>query len=267
MAAARKNLFLSTPYYRVTLAVAYLIFAANIARAFSRGEIPLKMPLYVGVAAAFLLLFTISIVLPRLHPTLYILYFAVQAAVLLYLLSIYPEYDFSTLLFVFLIIQAAAWYSGKSRWAAILILIVLTVGSLMYFLGAIRGLSLSILNLAVEIVIAGFIVAFQEMEAARSESQVMLAQLQETHRQLEIYSSQVEELAAIEERNRLARDLHDSVSQTLFSIRLNTQAAQLLVEQGSPQAGAQLERLHELSQAALADMRGLIAQLRPQNDG
>jgi signal transduction histidine kinase len=202
--------------------------------------------------------------LPGLHPAVRLLYFGIQASVILYLVSIHPEYDFTALLFVLLVYQAASWYTGKMRWALVVLLVVLTPGSLMFFLGMLRGLSLGFLYVALEIVLAGFTVAFQEMESARAESQVMLAELKETNHQLELYATQVEELAAIDERNRLARELHDSISQTLFSIALTTQAAQMLLKRDPGRAKVQLEKLHELTQSALTSMRDLITQLRPK---
>ncbi|NTW02966.1 MAG: GAF domain-containing sensor histidine kinase, partial [Oscillochloris sp.] len=69
--------------------------------------------------------------------------------------------------------------------------------------------------------------------------------------------------AVLEERNRLARELHDSVSQQLFSITLTAQAARAQMERNPQRATAQLERLQETATAALAEMRALIFQLRP----
>jgi signal transduction histidine kinase len=74
----------------------------------------------------------------------------------------------------------------------------------------------------------------------------------------------VEELAAMEERNRLARELHDSVSQTMFSLLLATRSAQILLERDPVRVRPQLEQLQELTQSALAQMRSLIAELRPK---
>jgi signal transduction histidine kinase len=75
------------------------------------------------------------------------------------------------------------------------------------------------------------------------------------------------ELSVVEERNRLARDLHDSVTQTLFSVVLNAEAASTLIERdGAPardQARAQVERLRALAQDALGEMRSLVFELRP----
>lgn len=69
--------------------------------------------------------------------------------------------------------------------------------------------------------------------------------------------------AALEERNRLARDLHDSVTQTLFSASIIAQALPLQWEQDKDGARANLKRLHQLTSGALAEMRMLLLELRP----
>jgi signal transduction histidine kinase len=72
-----------------------------------------------------------------------------------------------------------------------------------------------------------------------------------------------QEAAVLEERTRLARDLHDSVTQQLFSITLTAQAARAQVEKRPERAMSQLERVQETASAALSEMRALIFQLRP----
>ena len=67
----------------------------------------------------------------------------------------------------------------------------------------------------------------------------------------------------LQERNRLARELHDSVSQTMFSISLNSRAAHILLERDPDKLRSQLEQLQGLTRSALEEMRGLIADLRP----
>ena len=73
--------------------------------------------------------------------------------------------------------------------------------------------------------------------------------------------------SALQERARLARELHDSVSQALFSMTLHARTAQLAMEkQDLPQdgpLGRSVAQLRELSQGALAEMRALIFELRP----
>jgi signal transduction histidine kinase len=71
------------------------------------------------------------------------------------------------------------------------------------------------------------------------------------------------ELSVVEERNRLARDLHDAVVQTLFSVVLTADAAALLVERDPAGAKLELERLRVLAQDALRELRSLVFELRP----
>jgi len=71
------------------------------------------------------------------------------------------------------------------------------------------------------------------------------------------------ELSAIEERNRLARDLHDSVVQKLFGVSLAAESASALIERGSDEARAQVARVGELANDAIAELRSLVFQLRP----
>jgi signal transduction histidine kinase len=71
------------------------------------------------------------------------------------------------------------------------------------------------------------------------------------------------ELSTIEERKRLARELHDSVTQTLFSIGLTAEAAAELVDSEPARARDQLGHLQELARAAMREMRSLIFELRP----
>jgi PAS domain S-box-containing protein len=74
------------------------------------------------------------------------------------------------------------------------------------------------------------------------------------------------EQAMMEERGRIARDLHDSVSQALFSMSLHARAAQLAAQRTGLEEGALRASLDELAipaNGALAEMRALIFELRP----
>ena len=71
------------------------------------------------------------------------------------------------------------------------------------------------------------------------------------------------ELSIVEERNRLARELHDSVSQKLFGLVLTAEAAATLLGRSDGAAAEQVARLGELAQEALAELRELIFELRP----
>ncbi|MHB8647093.1 MAG: GAF domain-containing sensor histidine kinase [Thermomicrobiales bacterium] len=74
---------------------------------------------------------------------------------------------------------------------------------------------------------------------------------------------QAQQAAALEERHRLARDLHDSVTQSLFSMSLLAQVLPALWEVQPEEARRSLDELRRLSKEALAEMRALLFQLRP----
>jgi signal transduction histidine kinase len=75
------------------------------------------------------------------------------------------------------------------------------------------------------------------------------------------------ELTILSERNRLALELHDAVSQKLFSLTLTAQAAATQVDRDPPAARAQLERVSALAGEALEELRSLIMGLRPPELG
>lgn len=76
--------------------------------------------------------------------------------------------------------------------------------------------------------------------------------------------AQLREAAAQEERNRLARDLHDTIKQQLFSINVAAATAQSLRERDPEAAAQHIQQVRDLSQAAMVEMKALLAQLRPQ---
>ncbi len=71
------------------------------------------------------------------------------------------------------------------------------------------------------------------------------------------------ELAASKERQRLARDLHDAVSQTLFSVSLIAEVLPRIYVNDPEQGRQRLEELRQLTRGALAEMRMLLLELRP----
>ena len=92
-----------------------------------------------------------------------------------------------------------------------------------------------------------------ELLAAHASIAITNARLYEQSRELSILS----------ERNRLALELHDVVSQKLFSVMLTAEAAATQIDRDLFAARAQLERLRELAREALDELRSLILGLRP----
>jgi len=117
--------------------------------------------------------------------------------------------------------------------------------------------------MAAIVALPALVLASHQIETERGRSQLLLAELEQRGKQLQRHAKEVEELAAIEERHRLARSLHDTASQLIFSIVLTARSARLLLIQDPQRTREQLLQLQEMSGTALAQLRSLISQMRP----
>jgi signal transduction histidine kinase len=90
-------------------------------------------------------------------------------------------------------------------------------------------------------------------------------QARASEREIRLLYDQAQELAALQERQRLARELHDSVSQALYAISLGAHTAREALSGEPEQATASLDYVIGLAEAGLAEMRALIFELRPES--
>lgn len=93
-----------------------------------------------------------------------------------------------------------------------------------------------------------------------------IEQARSREQELHLRYEHAQELTAQQERQRLARELHDSVSQDLYGIGLGAHTAREALESNDPeQAMASIEFVLTLAEAGLAEMRALIFELRPES--
>ena len=147
-------------------------------------------------------------------------YFPVQTGVVIALSNLRPFTDFSSTLYIPLCIQVLRAFPRRAASAWLAFYAVLMGVTLLLGMVWAEALALFLLDLAVAAFLISYDLLFSRMQSDQAESQRLLAGLQSAHRQLQEAAGQTEELAAARERNRLARELHDSVSQVIFSIRL-----------------------------------------------
>jgi PAS domain S-box-containing protein len=76
---------------------------------------------------------------------------------------------------------------------------------------------------------------------------------------------QARSMAALEERQRLARELHDSVSQALFGIGLGAETARVMLDRDPAKAAQPIDYVLQLARGGMAEMRALIFELRPES--
>jgi signal transduction histidine kinase len=103
-----------------------------------------------------------------------------------------------------------------------------------------------------------------ERTAEISRANALLEQeIAERKRVEDALAEQAAKVAVTAERSRLARELHDAVSQTLFSASLIADVLPRIWERDAEEGARRLEEVRQLSRGALAEMRALLLELRP----
>lgn len=100
-------------------------------------------------------------------------------------------------------------------------------------------------------------------QEAREQSDALLVELRAAHQQLQEYAEQAGELATIRERNRLAREIHDSLGHYLTIINVQLETALALRPRDAERAERAVGEAKRLASEALTDVRRSVAALRP----
>lgn len=203
----------------------------------------------IGILAAFLLLFFMHLWLSRRFPRLIHVYLGLQVALCVALAFLPQREDFFSNLFIVLALQAAVALPSRVAFRWIGVFALAGTALLLARVPVNTGLPIAITNTVAVYLIGSWMALITHAEAAHLESERLLGELRQAHGQLQLYTAQAEELAVIEDRNRLARTLHDSVSQTIFSMRLTADAARILLARDPAQVPEQLGRLQQLAES------------------
>jgi len=111
-----------------------------------------------------------------------------------------------------------------------------------------------------------FVVVFSQFrlneQQAREKAEELAKQLKVANHQLAEYALQVEELAATQERNRLAREIHDNLGHYLTTVNVQIEAAQVTFDSDPRRALDSLNKVQELTQKGLASVRESVSALR-----
>jgi signal transduction histidine kinase len=99
-------------------------------------------------------------------------------------------------------------------------------------------------------------------KASRTRAEELLSELEVSHRQLKEYAGQVEELATTRERNRLARDIHDTLGHYLTVINVQLEKALALRDKKPREADKAVSDAKRLASEALQDVRRSVGALR-----
>jgi signal transduction histidine kinase len=149
------------------------------------------------------------------------------------------------------------WTAGVS--ALLLAVLVLPIGVYAGWEDALRA----------GVALAGgilFVALFTDLvhgaEEDRARVAELAAELEARHRELRAYAVQAEELATTEERNRLAREIHDSLGHYLTVVNVQLEAARAVLPTDPARAAQAIERAQDATRECLAEVRRSVAALR-----
>jgi NarL family two-component system sensor histidine kinase YdfH len=108
-----------------------------------------------------------------------------------------------------------------------------------------------------------FMVLYRRQTEARAQSQELLGELEKAHGELAAYAAQVEDLTLAAERQRMARELHDTLAQGVAGMVLQLEAAKAHLDKGRPERAEEIvAQCMRRARSTLADSRAAIDDLR-----
>lgn len=223
-------------------------------------EYPDKRTQTIPILVVFLILLVCQPLLPSNRKILSTLYLTVQLLLMVALYLIVPAVDYWAILLIPSIIYAMHVFSQEVGflWVAIFTTVVSII------IVDRHGFGVALVYFAAYVFFASYAFLLEKTDKAQSESQKLLSELEKSNQKLEALASNVEELATIKERNRLARELHDSVTQSMYSLTLLAAGWRRLAAKGElVSVEDSFAEIEEVSQQALKEMRLLIYELRP----
>lgn len=114
--------------------------------------------------------------------------------------------------------------------------------------------------------LCGYAVIIRELALAHQAKDVSNTRLAAANARLQEYSAQVEELSVIRERNRIAREIHDTLGHALTLLSVQLETATRLQARGDPRVHEELAQARQVARACLKDIRRSVQALRPDED-
>ena len=254
--------FAGQSHHWVSRLAASFLFGAVSLRSILVYRSSAELGLVLGLLLIWLLLAVSEPVVVRKVRWYFPAYLAGQTAIVFVLLKTpgFPDF-FATLL---IILSGQVMLRLNPR-VGIIWIGFCAVAVALLLVGAYGGqaVALSLVYTAGNVLLGFYALATRRAQDTHIETEKFAGRLQEANSELQAYSSQMKGLGAARERNRLARDLHDSVTQTVFSMSLAAQSAALLLDRKPGRVAGQLEHLGQLAKSALSEMRLLVSELHP----
>ncbi len=190
------------------------------------------------------------------------LYLGIQTIILISLLALPPNHQFVIVLFFVLSAESTTLQPNRNGYLWILLFVFITTFALFLLEGSQAALYSLPIYTGGYIFFGVFAASTARAEAAQAKSQTLLQELREAHEKLQAYAAQAEELAVAEERNRLAREMHDTLGHRLTVAIVQLEGAGRLVDEEPKRAQEMVATVKEQMRAALSELRSAVATLR-----
>jgi len=250
------------PFFLVTTFVLIITSALTIFE--QPNPMPLnRLPLFVALMIGHLALHWLS-GFAAASARWRVAYIIGQGVLALALVLVSQQPELVLAMFAALIAETLGLF-GLTRLAAVGVIYYLLLTAVSYY--ALGGLPMMaewaspVISTLTLIVL--FMVLYRRQSEARESSQTLLAELETAHNQLADYAAQVESLTLAAERQRMARELHDTLAQGVAGLVLQLEAANNHLENGRyPRAQTIIQQSMKRARSTLADARAAIDDLR-----
>jgi signal transduction histidine kinase len=250
-------------YPWVFYTTAGFLFAGALLRALLVVEDVGVLLVVVLLLLVWLALFASEIFISRLWRPWFIIYLVIQTVLVVLLFSQPGSDDFYAVLFGILSMQVFRRFGLRLAVLWLVLFIPLTLLSVLGDYDAPEAITVTLVYTAVNVILGAYVLLTRRATEARAQNEALGNELQAANASLTEYSRQLERLAVARERNRFALELHDSVTQTIFSMTLASQSAAILLAREPARVDALLDRLSQLTQNALAEIHLLVSELAP----
>lgn len=261
--AAAQEAVETRPFLIIVTVVLIALFAVSLAANPALRAMP-ALAFFTGLMALHGVLYWLVLRLPEVLPWM-LAYLAVQTVLATAIALLAANLGTSFGLFAALIGISVGMLRQKAL-AAAAVLILLALLAFVTLSTNSGDVTLSwwlVVAIPMTLFVVIYVLLYTRQLEARAKAQALLEELERTNRQLAEYAAQVENLTLTAERQRMARELHDTLAQGLAGLILQLEAARSQIDQGrSGRAGEIIDQAMARARATLHEARQAIADLR-----
>lgn len=242
--------------------VGYIVTFVTASRSgFQFTALQIVVGVALGAAYLVLALFDEELLQRFSENTRHVIYFSVQCALVLGIgLTLGPGGNW--LIGLPMVSVAVERLSPRARWPVYLGVLAAIILPILYY----STVETALMNALIDSTAILFVVLITQTrlneQRSRENAERLTRDLEAANRQLAEYASQAEELAATQERNRLARDIHDNLGHYLTIVNVQIEAARVTCESDPARALDALDKAQDMARKGLNSVRESVAALR-----